>query len=336
MKIKPYYDDVLTEEFFMTNYIEKRLSFPKLKELLDEQGHNIAIGTIYKYSKKLGLKTRDQSEARREWDDDPMNYNISYLSENVIELIDGFLLGDGCIRINKINIIKTGRLTCGVEYEEFCKYFSNIFKIYKMCAKSTKHKKMKSGILWYSYSKFHPDLYLQYQRWYKYRDGKFIKSVPTDVRITPISVMMWYLGDGSLVTSEDNSTVMLRLSTDGFTKDEVEYLVIKLKELGIECHRNNDNRIMVNSKGIPAFFDFIGYTSPVNCYNHKFDLPEWRFKSKRMSEVCEELGVDYNRLSHLVKIGSIETFRLTPKGRPRFLPSHINKCRELMQSGELY
>ena len=258
MKTKPYYDDVLTEEFFRTNYLEKRLSFPKLKELLVEQGHKIAIGTIHKYCLKLGFQTRDHSEARREWEEDPLNYNVSYLSELILEKIDGFLLGDGSLRIENGPTIQTGRLACGLEYEEFCNYFMRLFNSYQFVVKRYKDKSMKQGFRWQGYSKYHPDLYQQYQRWYKYREGKFIKAVPTDVRITPLSVVMWYCGDGSVVQPKDNSTIVLRLSTDGFTIDEVEYLVIKLKEVGIECHRNNDNRIVVKARGIPAFFDFIG------------------------------------------------------------------------------
>lgn len=336
MKTKPYYDNVLTEEFFRTNYLEKRLSFPKLKDLLDKQGYNIAIGTIHKYCKKLGFQTRDHSEARREWDEDPMNYNVSYLSESILEATDGFLLGDGGIKPHKGSTIQTARLSCGLEYEEFCQYMMSFFSSYKPSVFKQKCNSMNQGFYWCGQSKFHPDIYQQYQRWYKYRDGKFIKAVPTDVRITPLSVTLWYLGDGSVVHPKDNSTVMLRLSTDGFTIDEVEYLVLKLKEVGIECHRNKENRVQVKAKGIPAFFNFIGKESPCSCYSYKYDLPEWRFESKRMREVAEQLDVDYQRLAYFVKIGKIQTYRLSEKGRPRFLPKHIKRVEELKKTGELY
>ena len=49
-----------------------------------------------------------------------------------------------------------------------------------------------------------------------------------------------------------------RLSTDGFSKEKVEMLVDKLKEIGIKCHRTNENRIMIDTKGIPAFLSIIG------------------------------------------------------------------------------
>ncbi len=329
MKTKPYYEDVLTEEFFVENYLEKRLSFPKLKALLDERGYNIAMGTIHKYCKKLGFQTRDHSEARREWDDDPLNYSVSYLTEPILETIDGFLLGDGGIHSNK-NKVKTCRLQCGLEYEEFCEYLMSFFSSYKPKIKKYKSSSMKQGFVWDGKSKFHPDLYAQYQRWYKFRDGKMIKSVPTDVRITPLSVMLWYLGDGSVVQPKDNSSIMLRFSTDGFTHDEVEYLALQFNDKGIKCHRNNDNRIQIDAKGIPAFFNYIGRTSPVKCYDYKFNLPTWRFESKRMKEVAEELDIDYQKLAYMVKIGEIECFRLSKNGRPRFLPEHINKIKEIM------
>jgi len=145
---------------------------------------------------------------------------------------------------------------------------------------------------------------------------------------------MWYLGDGSLVKGKD--TVMLRLSTDGFAPDRVKFLSKRLRDKGIACHRNNDNRIMINAKGIPAFFDFIGRKSPVKCYDYKFELPEWRFTSKRLREVADELSVSYNRLSHLVKSGRLGCYRASEKGRPRMLPEHIERAKELIKTGELY
>lgn len=249
------------------------------------------------------------------------------------EHIDGFLLGDGGVGVDGRMKSKKARYRCSVEHEEFCNYLISFFG---GSAKKYNHKKMKQGYVWHGASKYTEEAYEQYLRWYPEVDGRRWKQVPNDVVISPISVMMWYLGDGSLVHPKDDSSVMLRLSTDGFHHSGVELLVEKLNHIGILCHRNNDNRIMVNARGIPAFFNFIGRESPVACYNYKFNLPEWRFESKRMKEVAEELGVNYNRLTHLVKTGKIETYRLSPKGRPRFLPKHIEFCREMVKIGELY
>ncbi len=323
MKEQPHYTDVLTERFFLDNYVEKRMSFPKITEMLQEQGYNIAVGTVFKYAKKLGIG-RDRSEAKRNREPNPLDFTASYMTELTIEAIDGFLLGDGNINSCKTDLVKSARLQCHLEHEEFCQYMSLPFISYGMRACKFK------TINWQGYhglSRSHPDIYVQWQRWYGHNDGK--KQPPDDVRITPLSVMMWYLGDGSVVQPENGSTIMLRLSTDGFNVERVEYLVSKLNEKGIDCHRNKDNRIQVEAKGIPAFFNFIGRKSPVECYAYKFDLPEWRFEAKRMSEVADELGIEYQKLAYWVKIGKVPCYRASEKGKPRFLPEHIKEIKDV-------
>lgn len=249
------------------------------------------------------------------------------------EHIDGFLLGDGCISIDKRMKSKKARATCSLEYEEFCEYLIGFFK---GSVSKYNSKKMKQGFFFQGRTKYSEDYYKEFLRWYPKADGKRLKQVPDDVEITPISVVMWYLGDGSLVKQNNWQSMKVRLSTDGFKREGVQILVDKLNELKIWCHIDFDNRVQIKARGIPAFFNYIGRTSPVSCYDYKFNLPEWRFESKRMKEVSEELGVSYNRLAHLVKIKKLGNFRLSEKGRPRFLPIHIKEAKKLIKIGELY
>jgi len=328
----PKFDHILTKEFFEKYYIEKRMSFPQISKMLEEKNKKISVSSLFKYCKKYDL-TRTWSEARRNSYDIYIDYDKTYLTEKVIDSIDGFLLGDGGCSIGKRKIPaktdraennKIGRLSCGVQYEEFCRYLMKDFNDYIVTVKKGMTDHMKQGFVWGGCTKFHPDLYNQYIRWYpENSEGKRVKQPPDDVRITPNSVMMWYLGDGCLHTYNNSATAGAKLSTDGFSPERVHFLVDKLLEVGIKCHRNNLNRIRIDAKGLPAFFDFIGRESPIKCYNYKFDLPLWRFESKRLSEVAEELNISYNTLSYLIKIGKVECFRLSEKGRPRLLPKHI-------------
>lgn len=328
MREQPHWDSVLTENFFLVYYDKGRMSYPELAEMLQKQGHNIAIGTIYKYAKRLGFG-RTISEGKRNCELNFLDYNISFLNENVVEAIDGFLLGDGCIKPSKTNSIPNARLTCGVEYELFCKYMMSFFCSYNPVSAKYVSANMSQGFIWSGQTKFHPDLYAQYLRWYPINpNGKHEKQPPNDVRITPKSVMIWYLGDGSLV--QETNSVMLRLSTDSFTPEKVEYLASKLVEKGIQCHRNNDNRIQIKAVSIPAFFDFIGRKSPIPVFDYKFNLPSWRFEAKRMRQVASEIGIDYQRLAYLVKIGKIPCYRASENGRPRFLPEHIKIAKEVL------
>lgn len=318
---EPQYSELLTKEFFENHYIHEKMSYPSIRKMLLSQGYNIHVGTLHKYAKRHGIG-RSISESKR-----TLDYNKSYLNENIIEAIDGFLLGDGSIHKNK----KVARLICGLEHKEFAIYLISCFSIYSSVVHPYKDEGMSSGIQYQGRTKFHPDLFDQYLRWYQTGSRK---QPPNDIRITPKSVMMWYLGDGSLV--QDQNTVTIRLSTDGFSPDRVEFLSAKLRDKSILCHRNNDNRIMIKARGIPAFFNFIGRNAPVRCYEYKFNLPEWRFKAKRLSEVAKDLGVSYNRISHLIKTGRLKCYRASAKGRPRMLPEHIEMAKQLIHSRELY
>lgn len=322
------YDYILTKEFFNSFYIEKDMSFPKIHEMLKNQGVDISISTLYKYSKKYNIG-RDSSEARILWDDSSLDYTKTFLNKDIIEAIDGFLLGDGCLYNDKrCKNSKTARITCGLEHRDFCEYLMEPFQNYKPIISKQKSKTMKQGYKWIGQSKYHPDLYVHWKRWYK--EGK-TKQPPDDVRITPTSVLMWYLGDGSLV--KNNKSICIRLSTDGFHPDRVDFLISKLNDKDVKCHRNNDNRIQIKAKGIPNFFKLIGKRSPIKCYQYKFDLPFWRFEAKRMKEVSEELGIAYNKLSNWIKQGYVPCYRESPKSFPRFLPEHIEEIKKYAENG---
>ena len=334
MREQPHYANLLTSEFFQKYYVDEKMSYPQIREMLLGHGFNIHVGTLHAYAKKLGFG-RSVSEAMR--NDEDAGYHLdwtkSFLTETVIESIDGFLLGDGGMEGSPNG--QAGRATCGVEYQDFCYYMMSFFSDYGSSTSKYQDKSMTQGFRWQGRTLHHPDLWKQYVRWYPETNGKREKQPPDDVRITPKSVMIWYLGDGTLIADDDTNTVIIRLSTDSFLPERVEMLVQKLNEKGIACHRSNNNRVLIEAKGIPGLFAFIGKTSPVKSYDYKFEMPEWRFSAKRMSDVAKELGLDYQRLAYLVKIGKIPALRASDKGRPRFLAEHIEICKQMKERGEL-
>ena len=101
-----------------------RKTLTKIREMLKTQGYNIHNGTLYNYAKRVGVG-RGRSEARRNWDPDSLDYNKTYIDENMIKWMDGFCLGDGGISSNNNTCV--ARFSCGVEYEEFCKYLMTPF-----------------------------------------------------------------------------------------------------------------------------------------------------------------------------------------------------------------
>lgn len=87
-------------------------------------------------------------------------------------------------------------------------------------------------------------LILQHKRWYRWiteevrRDRnyslrqKWYKILPSDVKITPITLTKWYEGDGT--TRKDKIRGGMKLASHSFSKEENERLRDMLAELGIE------------------------------------------------------------------------------------------------------
>jgi len=253
-------------------YINEKISLPKLSQKSEFLlGCHLSIGAIYNIMEYNNIKTRTISESRS-----TLNINESYLDEKTIEWIDGFLLGDGSIGCNR-KTFKSARFSIGSSEEEWASYaISGLIK-YNPSKASSKGWKFRiekpSRPIFSSATKMHPDISLQAKRWYP--NGK--KIVPKDVRITPISIMLWYLGDGSV--GRQMRATNLSLATCGFTPEENnDILIPKLGQLGIRARYGRvKNDIIVCSDSIKPFFDTIGHKSPISCYDYKFVVPKWLF-----------------------------------------------------------
>lgn len=330
--------NVVTQEFMSSHYCYKKMGLPAIQKELEKRGIKVSVGFLSNRLDEFNIKRRSSSESRRIVSNSP-DWEKCFLTEHIIGWIDGFLIGDGSAVVNHDKQIS--KLRCGVLYKEFCEYMMSGLIDYKIsgpkhsCHVSESSAAFGSNVkgVFSSGTRFHPDIYKVASRWY--RKEIHGKQVPDDVRINATSVMLWYLGDGTVI-NKDN-TCVVRLSTDSFSKEQIEDILIpKLKYYDIDCTRTEENRIRVTAKGLSGFFNLIGRTSPVKCYQYKFNLPEWRFSAKRMKEVASELGVSYNRLSYLVKLGLVPCYRASKKGRPRMLPEHIESAKALKKEGILY
>lgn len=165
MREQPHYTNLLTKQFFELHYVKERRSYPELREMLLKQGFNIHIGTLHKYAKNHGIG-RDASEAKRNLEEDPTNYDVSYIDEKFIESIDGFLLGDGYIEWDKRFVYEIGRATSSLEHQEFALYLMSLFDIFQPTTYLVNSPKSPSGTIWQSRTRYHPDFYKQLLRWY--------------------------------------------------------------------------------------------------------------------------------------------------------------------------
>ena len=238
-------------------------------------GTTVAVSAVYNSLIAYNIPVRNKSESISRAMS-TLNIDESYLDEKTIEWIDGFLLGDGSASYTK-GTHKSARFSIGSSEEEWASYAISGLNKYNPSKASSVGWKFRpekpSRPTFSSATKMHPDISLQAKRWYP--NGK--KIVPLDVRITPISIMLWYLGDGSV--GRQMRATNLSLATCGFTPEENnDILIPKLGQLGIRARYGRvKNDIIVCSDSIKPFFDTIGLKSPISCYNYKFEVPQWLF-----------------------------------------------------------
>lgn len=292
-------------------YIANKMSINQIALMSVELcGVKLESSKVYAILHQMGVQFRSLSEsvsrARSRLDIDK-----SFMTENVVEWFDGFLLGDGRISYRLTNsdqdkTTRNSRCTIGVLHKEFAIYSMSGFKDYQPSEpKQTGTISAKCpNLMWSSSTLSHPDILQQAIRWYR---GKGKKTrVPEDVRITPTSMRLWYLGDGSFYYDCVRHTSALRLATCSFYPEDIDYILIpKLLFQGIKCTRNaSKNDIQILPESTRAFFDFIGRKSPVQCYDYKFDIPDWLLK-RRLTDIVKNDREKWRAIYHIRK-GNIQ------------------------------
>lgn len=292
--------------FLERSYVhEKKSSLKIAEEFLQMFGVKYSASVFVSALHELGIPVRTISEAKAK---------IYYSAESpmlsdarVIQVIDGLLLSDASLGAINGRARLHQQSTCR-EFLEFVYPLLIGYAPNEITYVGISHKARKETFGFTTSA--HPDFDAQFLRWYPHGQ----KIVPKDVVLTPLSMKIWYYGDGSLVKIEKSNAIRLRLSTDGFPFEDVEFLVSKLKEeFGLETKRTSDNRIVVASDSVPDFFDIIGRKSDFPGYAYKFDLEPWRYMI-HMKDAAERLGIPYSRLNHLVQIGSVPCKR-SPGGK---------------------
>jgi len=113
------------------------------------------------------------------------------------------------------------------------------------------------------------------KQWYKERKDhpwfKRIKIIPKHIRLTPLTLCVWHMDDGYCNPIDAN----IELNTQGFSKEEVEFLIERLQiDLGIQSHKKGDRGKFKIFVGRKSYFDFINMIQPYvkwNCFQHKLD-----------------------------------------------------------------
>lgn len=310
-------------------YLIKMLSSTEIPKEM-EKLYNIKIGKLkcYLLLKRMGI-LRGMSESVS-LAMSTLDYRQKILTPNIRSIIDGIVFGDGSIGANH----NTGvaRVSIGGSHKEFISYCRKLLMPYLPYEPSFSKEERNGKGIWSTATKYHPDLYDLYKRWYP--NGA--KIIPEDINLDKMTLLLWYLGDGSLSQKDETNARSLYFAANCFSKESIEKILIpKFLDIGIEVSRiSGSNGIFIKTSSIVKLLNFMGGESPVDCYSYKFDIEEWRLK-KTMKQVSSELNIDYMKLANWVKTGFVKHSRSPGGKKVVFSDDEFNDLKKKIECGEL-
>lgn len=191
------------------------------------------------------------------------------------QILIGSLLGDGSLYQykNQINAgLAIGRAAKDLKYLEF-QY--SIFKDF--CSSDIKYKNLfdkrtNKKYDGYVFRTQTSNIFSNFRnKWYENN----LKTIPNDLRITPLICAIWFADDGSITYTGKNKTGRrIALYTDSFSEDEVYFLKSCLKEeTNIKFNVTRKNSMKDLTKG---FYLYINKSDDIlNFVNYiKDDFPD--------------------------------------------------------------
>jgi transposase len=214
-------------------------------------------------------------------------------NEKQLQIFTGSMLGDGTIVKNcqngglcRFQVSQSQTDHAGCDKTSYMNFYLNEFDDFstKIISASIKasgvainpHKNYFDRYVFYTHNlRFWEKLE---SKWYVPRTGhprfKRRKIVPTDIKLTPLTLCVWHMDDGSNNQTDAN----IELNTQSFTVDEVEFLIERLKkDLGIDSHKKAGGKKEGQYKiyiGRNSYFDFIEMIKQHvewDCFKYKID-----------------------------------------------------------------
>lgn len=195
-----------------------------------------------------------------------------------LSLLDGLLLGDGSLWLPPID---GPRRACNSYYRQSSVSLDWLVDLRDQMAAmglraSTRHDRThvcKSGReseIWWLQAQAHPTFSEQAHRWYPQRR----KVCPNDVRLDRVSLLHWYLGDGTMKASNRKRRFAM-LCTEGFAPQQVLRLVERLRDLfGATVNpqiRRRSYNIAFTYEGTDRFLEYLG-PPPFPSLAYKWDV----------------------------------------------------------------
>ena len=158
------------------------------------------------------------------------------------EVLTGLMLGDGSLELAKAGKNASLKITRTRVDGSYIDHHINVFhdlgakrSVGQVEDKRTNKIYLRSML----HTKVNPILTEWHSKWY----ANGYKSVPQDLKLTPLILATWFADDGSVVVKKRTYTA--KLATHGFSKKEVKFLQKQLKqtfELNFKLYQDNSGK----------------------------------------------------------------------------------------------
>lgn len=191
--------------------------------------------------------------------------SIIELSDEQTEILNGCLLGDGHLTKSNINssfnYLSSIRNHTKLIYTQFSGFGGSVKR------KETYDKRTLNIYISYRYLTKTNETFTKLRNiWYP----SGIKIIPKNLKLTKLTCLYWYIGDGSLSQNyKKKETSYLKLSTNNFTCADIDNILLpQLNEF--KAYRW-ENLIFIPRRNINDFLNYIG-DCPFPEYEHKWNV----------------------------------------------------------------
>lgn len=230
-------------------YFDKELSAAKIAKKYD-----VTEGAVFIKFRRYGIERRTMPESQA------LNSNYVELTHSFISFLNGLLVGDGCIAKPTFRNKSTwySHSDKNKSYLEWLKQCFLEFDI--RCSNITQHR---NTLVWAIKTKSYRDFIEIRKTWYP--NGK--KKIP-NIKLTPITLFNWYIGDGSYDKKSRSHKVVI---CSQFDQDGKAYMNRLINSIGIKTSVYPQS-IYIKKESWPTFFKYItNHKYPIpNCYKYKF------------------------------------------------------------------
>ena len=250
---------------------------------------------------------------------------IMKMTDEMYEVLRGAMLGDGSLLVQ--NKSANAHLSYTSKSLQHVQFIAKYFEEYQ-CGKGITSKMVYDKRTGKSYER---NTFLtnrsitlteEINKWYINK----IKHIPSDLVLTPLTCLVWYIGDGGITKITDKANGQaISLSTNCFEKEEIENILLpqlsqfdaRIAKAGIGKNGQRQYVIRIYKKeNIIKFLEYIG-PCPFDDYRYKWDVAPDRRKNldqyfdewdqlRRMHFSAVKIATLYECDSHTVR----EKFKL--------------------------